>query len=90
MALYKKWPQPGNINKNVPKEATERVLPDKPPSVPFIFWGGDVAPFHANGDFETLYKPGSTTITATVTTWTQGTGSGVDWNENSRRQEMAF
>src|SRR4051812_21980204 len=30
-----------------------------------------------NGDFQTLYKPGSTTITATVSTWTGGTGSNV-------------
>ncbi len=27
-----------------------------------------------NGDFETIYKPGSTTITATLTGWTQGVG----------------
>ena len=27
-----------------------------------------------NGDFETIYKPGSTTITATLSGWTQGVG----------------
>jgi ABC-type nitrate/sulfonate/bicarbonate transport system substrate-binding protein len=43
-ALYKYWPfdfQP---------------TPDQTISVPFIFWGGDVATFHANGNLETQPK----------------------------------
>jgi hypothetical protein len=35
--------------------------------------GGEVVPV-PNGDFETIYKPGSTTITATLAGWTQGVG----------------
>jgi outer membrane protein OmpA-like peptidoglycan-associated protein len=49
-ALYKYWPVDPN---KPPVGPTPLVLPDKPVLVPFIFWGGDVATFHANGNLET-------------------------------------
>src|SRR5437868_2993778 len=34
-------------------DSAKRVKPDAVLDVPFIFWGGDVATFHANGGLET-------------------------------------
>src|SRR5262249_34361119 len=34
-------------------DPAKRIKPDQVLEVPFIFWGGDVATFHANGGLET-------------------------------------
>ena len=52
-ALYKFWPNNLGDPARTPLGEQPLVLPDKPVSVPFIFWGGDVATFHANGQLET-------------------------------------
>lgn len=62
-ALYKNWGESkpddkdssnkGLSAKNIPPSKTPEVSPDRPVKVPFIFWGGDVATFVANGGLET-------------------------------------
>lgn len=59
-AAYKYWPRPRHVKPAPKAKETDTALKVKEGDaveLPFILWGGDVATFIANGDFET--KPDS-------------------------------